>query len=93
MIQIDEADYDQSGREDKISQKAEGETKFQEEGQRHPTGQGFHQGIAPGNPGSAMAALSTQEEIADYRDIIIGPDGRPATGAKRSGRDDGKILG
>jgi hypothetical protein len=93
MIQIDEADYDQGGREDKIGQKAEGETKFQKEGQSNPTGKGFHQGITPGDPGSAIAAFSTQEEIAYQRDIIIGPDGCPATGAKRAGRNDGKILG
>jgi hypothetical protein len=93
MIQVDEADYDQSGSEDKISKKTEGETKFQKEGQSDPTGKGFHQGITPGDPGSAMAAFSTQEEIADQGDIIIGPDGCPATGAKRSGRNDGKILG
>jgi hypothetical protein len=93
VIQIDEADYDQSGREDKIGKKAEGETKFQKKGQSHPTGKGFHQGITPGDPGSAMATFSTQEEIADQRDIIIGPDGRPATGAKRAGRNDGKVLG
>ena len=93
MIQIDEADYDQSASQDKISKKAEGETKFPKEGQSHPAGKGFYQGITPGDPGSAIAAFSTEEEIADHRDIIIGPNGCPATGAKRSGKNDGKILG
>jgi hypothetical protein len=93
MIQIDEADYDQSGGEDKIGKKTEGETKFQKEGRSNPTGKGFHQGITPGDPGPAVAAFSTKEEIAYQRDIIIGPDGYPAAGAKRSGRNDGKILG
>ena len=85
MIQIDEADYDQSGGEDKTGKKAEGETKFQKEGQSNPTGKGFHQGISPGNPGSAVTAFSTKEEIAYQRDIIIGLNGHPAAGAKGSG--------
>ena len=93
MIQVDEADYNQSGREDKIGKKAEGETKFQKEGQSNPPGKGFHQGISPGDSGSAVAAFSAKEEIAYQRDIIIAPDGHPAAGAKGSGRNDGKIPG
>jgi hypothetical protein len=92
MVQIDEGYNHQSSRKYKIAKIGKGKSRFHEKGQGNKSGKSLDQGVAPGNGRLAIPALPSEEQEADYGNVVISPNGAFACGAKRSRRDDGQFL-
>ena len=71
MIQINEGNNYQDGRENKKNQKVQGGSEFYKEHQRQKAGEKFDQRVTPGNLWAAVAAFGAQNQKAYNRNIIV----------------------
>jgi hypothetical protein len=74
MIQVNEGNHNQYGRESEKDQESKRQPEFDKEQQGENSGDQFNQGISPGNDTITVAAFGFQQKKTDDRNIIIKTD-------------------
>jgi hypothetical protein len=84
-VKINECDNDQYGSKYEFNEKLRVKAVSAEEKERRETGYSFHDWVAYGNRGSAMAAFPQEHEVAKKRNIIVRRHGPVTLRAVRTG--------
>jgi hypothetical protein len=88
MVQVYEDQNPQRREEDEENSGSEVETETAVGHPKRKCRERFDHGILPGNFRVAGAAFAPQQNITDYRNVVIGFDGVPAVGTVRVGKHD-----
>jgi hypothetical protein len=88
MLEINEGDDHEGCRKCKIQKKLYTYPEPNKQGHTEQTGDEFHQGIAQGDGSSAFPAFAPEDDITEYRHIVIEPNFLPALGAMRGRKND-----
>ena len=93
MIQINEGNNYQDGRENKKTQKVQSGSEFHKEHQSQKAGEKFDQRVTPGNLCAAVAAFGAQNQKAYNWNIIVKANRMSAGGTAGSRFHNGGFRG